>query len=63
MSVVSETRFLVKHELREYKCRLNESACSSKKKQNHDEIVVGVITSVIKHVKLMNIWILKTVLA
>ena len=32
MSVVSETRFLVKHELRQYKCRLNESACNSKKK-------------------------------
>ena len=29
---VNETRFLVQHELCEFKCRLNENTCNSKRK-------------------------------
>ena len=36
MSAVNETRFLVQHKLREYKFGLNESACISKLKWNHN---------------------------
>ena len=34
---VNETRFVVKYELCQCKCRLNESVCNSKQKRNHDE--------------------------
>ena len=37
MSEVNETRFLVEHKSREFKCRLNESVCNLKPKWNHDE--------------------------
>ena len=34
---VNETRFLVQHELCEFKCRLNENTCNSKRKWNRDK--------------------------
>ena len=34
---VNETKFLIQHESFECKCRLNESACNSKQKWNHDK--------------------------
>ena len=34
---ISETQFLVQYELCECKCRLNETACSSKQKWNQDK--------------------------
>ena len=34
---INETRLLVQYESLESKCRLNESVCISKKKQDHDE--------------------------
>ena len=34
---INETRFLVKHESCECKCRLSESVCLSRQKWNHDE--------------------------
>ena len=34
---VNETKFLIQHESFECKCRLNESACNSKHKWNHDK--------------------------
>ena len=37
MPQINETRFLVQRELCKCKCRLNESVCNSKQKQNHDE--------------------------
>ena len=37
MSNVNETRFLGQNESCECKCRLNESACNSRQKWNHDE--------------------------
>ena len=37
MSVVNETKFLVHHESCEYKWKLNESVCNSKRKWNHDQ--------------------------
>ena len=37
MSRVNEAIFLAQHKLRECKCGLNESACNSKQKWNHDE--------------------------
>ena len=35
VSGVDETKFVVQHESRECKCRLNESVCNSKQKWNH----------------------------
>ena len=41
MSGVNDTRYLVQHELNKCKYGLNESACSSKQKSNHDECRCG----------------------
>ena len=37
MSGANKAIFLIQHGLCENKCRLNESACNSKRKWNHDE--------------------------
>ena len=37
MSGTNRTVFLIQHELCENKCRLNESACNSKRERNHDK--------------------------
>ena len=37
ISGVNETKFLVRYELCECKCGLNESVCNSKQKWNHNE--------------------------
>ena len=36
MAGASRTRFLVQHELCEFKCGLNERACNSKRNWNHN---------------------------
>ena len=73
MSGVNVTRFLVQHESCKSRCVLKDSVYNSKQKQNHDQCQYEfkeldnwssykddyVIMSVIRHVKLMNIKILK----